>query len=270
MFKYEFYIDAYYNENEYLEIDVYEIVLFEYEGKKIKLQSLNENKKISESEGVRLTCGHFSDIHECIQFAKIVYTNFLIRLNDTDISYIFDKKARGNFMEYCKEDDSNIYKDIVIVDTENKQIRFNANLEVNRCGCTHFKFSELMNVWMDQKLKDSLMINNYRKYLINKRIDSKIDNTLFISSMEVLIEKEERNKAELDVINEVCEFLDKKYEKTKNNNYIQIKTMIQNNRHKSINSKLCELVEQNSNEDEKNDNLKRVKIIAKNKIVIKD
>ena len=41
--------------------------------------------------------------------------------------------------------------------------------------------------------------------------------------------------------------------------------MIQNNRHKSINSKLCELVEQNSNEDEKNDNLKRVKIIAQNR-----
>lgn len=216
MSRYKFFIEAYYsNENDYLEIDEYEKELFQYNGKEIKLKTINPSKKIKDSEGIKIECGYFTNIDECINLAKKVYANFLIRLNNTDISYILDKVSMGNFEKYYTEKDASIYKEIVIVDLDKKENNIYAILARGGCGCTHFYYEKMLDIGIDRKLKDSLMINNYRKFLFNNDISSKIDNTLFATSLEMLLEKEKRSEDEINVIKEVCEFLDARYKETK-------------------------------------------------------
>lgn len=266
MSKYSFFIEAYYsNENDYLEIDEYEKELFQYDGKKIKLKSINPSKKIKDSKGIKIECGYFTNLDECISLAKKVYANFLIRLNNTHISYILDKESKGNFKKYYTDKDASIYKEIVIIDLENKESKIHAFLRRGGCGCTHFYFEKMLDIGVNQKLKDSLMINNYRKFLLSNDINYQIDNTLFVASLEMLLEKEKRNKEEIKVIGEVCEFLDARYKETENESYNEIKKMVHNNQHKSINYKLKEIVGKNSEENEKEENINRINAITKNR-----
>ena len=266
MSKYKFYIEAYYsNENNYLEINEEERNLLTYNGKEIKIKTLDKGKKISEAKGIAIECGIFDEIEECIETAKKVYVNFLIRLNNTDISYLLDKYSKGNFQDYYKEADSYIYKEIVIEDMTKKDDTIYWAVVNGKTGCTHFSFKKILDMSIDQKLKDSLKINNYRKFLKGNNIDSMLDNTLFTSSIEMLLNKEERNQDEINVINEICKYIDMRYETTKNKSYLEIKSMIENNKHKSINAKIREIVENNSTEDEKKENYKRVKQITQSR-----
>ena len=56
----------------------------------------------------------FDNLESCIDLAKKVYANFLLRLNISHISYILDKASKGNFCEYCTDSDANLYKEIII------------------------------------------------------------------------------------------------------------------------------------------------------------
>lgn len=266
MGRYKFFISASYAKpNHYLEIDEYEKNLFQVDGKTVKLLSLEKGKKISESRGVKIECGIFTNINECVKVAKKVYINFLIRLNNTDISYILDKASMGNFTKYCKDDDAEIYREIVIRDIENKDERLYGVLEGVGCGCTHFHFDKLMEIGLDQKLKDSLMINNYRKYLLSSNINFPIDNTLFSASIEMLLEsKEVRNKEEISIINEVCDYMDEKFKETQDKAYKTIKAMIEGNKHKSIGEKIKDLVTRYCKEEQK-ETLSKIKKISENR-----
>ncbi|MBE5805821.1 MAG: hypothetical protein E7313_03810 [Clostridiales bacterium] len=266
MSRYKFFISAYYaKSNNYLAIDEYEKDLFQVDGKTVKLLSLEKGKKISESRGVKIECGIFTNVDECVKIAKKVYINFLIRLNNTDISYILDKASMGNFTQYCKEQDAELYKEIIIQDMEKVDKRLYGIIESAGCGCTHFYFNRLIDMSLDQKLKDSLRVNNYRKYLLSNNIHLPIDNTLFSSSIEMLLDKEERTQEELDIINEVSNYLDEKFKETNNEAYNSIKTMIQNNKHKSINKKIEDLVKKYSTIENEKENITKIKGISKNR-----
>lgn len=267
MGKYKFSIDAFYaTKNNYLEINEYEKELFEIDGRKVMLRSLNKDKKIKDADGIKIECGFFSDIEECVVLAKKIYSNFLIRLNNTDISYILDKSSKGNFKKYYKAKDANVYKEIFIEDLENKNRELYIILENGGCGCTHFYFNKLLDMEIDSKLKDSLAVNNYRKFLIGNDIESKVDNTLFVASIEMLLDnKEKRCKEELDVIDEICEYLSNRYKENNKEEYLKIKEMIQNNKHKTIGNKIQEIIEQNSDEDEGKINVEKMKKISRNR-----
>ncbi len=267
MGKYKFTIEAYYaTDKDYLEIDEYEKELFNYNGRRIMLKAINKGKKIKDADGIEIECGIFSKIEDCIDTAKKVYANFLIRLNNTCISFILDKFSKGNFEKYYQANDANVYKEIIIVDINSIDEKIYSFLKMEGSGCTHFYFDKILDMEMDNKLKDSLVLNNYRKFLINNDIQSKVDNTLIAASIEMLLDhKEERDKEELKVIDEVCKYLESMYEERKNEAYCNIKKMIQNNKHKPIGSKIQKLIEQTSDEKEKKFNIKKMKKITQNR-----
>ena len=266
MAKYKFFIEAYYaDKKDYLEIDEYEKELFKYNGKTVKIKTLNSNKKIKEAQGIELECEYFSDIKECIETAKKAYVNFLISLNNTCISYILDKASMGNFTEYCKDEDAELYSEIVIENIEDKDKGIYGFIESEGTGCTHFYLNEFQDMKIDQKLKDSLMINNYRKSLLLNNIHSLIDNTLVSSSIEMLLDKEDRSKEELDIINEVVNYLDIRYKETENKTYNLIKQTMQNNKHKSIKKRIEDLVKKHSTMDNEKENINIIKKISKNR-----
>ncbi|MBR2247780.1 MAG: hypothetical protein IKG58_03285 [Bacilli bacterium] len=264
MGRYKFTIEAYYTKNNYLEIEEKEKELFEIEGKKIFLKSLNR-KRIKDSEGIEIESEKFDSLDECIALAKKVYSNFLLRLDMTNISYILDKALRGNFCNYCKDSDAEIYKEIIITDELNKDNNIYAIIEGKESGCTHFKFNKLLDVAMDRKIKNSLIINNYRKFLNDKEINSKLDNTLVSAAMEALIDKEERTKEELNVIDELITYLEEKYEKTNLIEYKKIESMIQRNKHKSIRSRKNELIAKYSKQEEINENIRLIDKVSRNR-----
>lgn len=260
---YNFFIEVYFTQNDTIEIKEKEKELFTYENKKIKIVSLDD-KEIYKSKGIRLECGTFDNIQECIDISKKVYINFLIALNNTCISYFLDKELKGNFKKYCTED-SELYKEIIINDLEEKNDNIHIVLERGGGRCTHFRFNKLLDLKMDKKLKDSLKINNYRKYLNNDKMNSYIDNTLYSASLEMLLEKKERDSNEIEIIEEVCRFLDERYYKTKNQSYNSIKTMIMNNKHKSINSQKEYLIKRYTNKEDFKQNINIIKEISKNR-----
>ena len=264
MGRYKFSINAYFTMNNWLEIQEQEKELFEVEGKKIILKSLNE-KAIKDSEGIRVESEAFDNLDDCIRIAKKVYSNFLLRLNLSHISYVLDKSSMGNFCEYYTESDAELYKEIIIIDESKKDNELYGILEVGGSGCTHFKFDKLLDISLDEKIKNSLLINNYRKYLCNKELNSKVENTLISASIEMLIDEVDRPEEELNIIKELTDYLDDKYKETKSINYKNIKDMIENNKHKSIRSLKNELVEKYSTEKTKKDNLKLVDAISKNR-----
>ena len=264
MSRYKFNIEAHFTKNNYLEILEQEKELFEVDGKKVMLKSLNK-QPINKSEGIIIECGMFDNLESCISLAKKVYANFLLRLNLSHISYILDKYSLGNFCKYCTDSDSSIYKEIRIIDTLEKSDGEFAFLESAGSGCTHFKFDKLLDISLDKKIKNSLLINNYRKYLSDKELDSRIDNTLISASIEMLIDETVRNEAELSVIQEVCDYLNEKYKKTKLCEYQAIKQMVENNKHKSIRSLKEELVEKYSPKRDLKENLDLINIISKNR-----
>ena len=141
MSAYNFFIEVYFTQNDTLEIKEKEKELFTYENKKIKIVSLDD-KEIYKSKGIRLECGIFDNIQECIDTSKKVYINFLIALNNTCISYFLDKELKGNFKEYCTED-SELYKEIVINNLEEKNDNIHIVLERGGSVCTHFRFNKL-------------------------------------------------------------------------------------------------------------------------------
>lgn len=235
MGRYKFSIEAYYTKNHFLEIEEQEKELFKVDGKTVILKSLDK-KGIKNSEGIKVECGMFDNLESCIDLAKKVYANFLLRLNISHISYILDKASKGNFCEYCTDYDANIYKEIIIIDTFEKKDGIHVILESIGSGCTHFKFDKLLNISFDKKIKNSLLINNYRKYLSDKELNSRVDNTLISASIEMLIDRTEREEKERNVIEEVCDYLEEKYENTELIEYKNIQQMVKNNKHKSIRS----------------------------------
>lgn len=269
--RFKFRIKVYYENNDYLCIDDEEKILFEVDGYEVKMISLTTNKKISEAEGFSIECDGFDDITQCISLAKKVFTNLLIKLNDSDISYDLYKYYDGNFCDYCKDKDNYLYKEIIIIDKENIPVGLNGYISRNGCGCPHFDFSKLENYGLDLKLKKSLQTNNYRKYLVEASLNSLVDNTLFSASLEQLLEsKKKRSKEELNVINEVIDFLKEQQKNFEKNDiifeaYEKIKTMVSNNKHVSINDIKKELIRKNSSIDEVDENLKRIDEISNNR-----
>lgn len=69
MSRYKFSIEAYFTECNHLEIEDKEKELFEIEGKKILLKSLNE-KNIKESNGIKIVSEYFDKIDDCVRIAK--------------------------------------------------------------------------------------------------------------------------------------------------------------------------------------------------------
>lgn len=264
MGRYKFIIEAYFTKNNFLEIEEQEKKLFEVDGKAVILKSLDK-KEIKNSEGIKIECGMFDDLESCIDLAKKVYANFLLRLNISHISYILDKASKGNFCEYCTDSDANIYKEIIIIDTFEKKDGEYVILESIGSGCTHFKFDKLLNISFDKKIKNSLLINNYRKYLSNKELNSRVDNTLISASIEMLIDRTEREEKEKKVIEEVCDYLEEKYENTGLIEYKNIQQMVKNNKHKSIRSLKKELIEKYSADDDVKENLKLIETISDNR-----
>ena len=108
-----------------------------------------------------------------------MYSNFLLRLNLSHISYVLDKSSMGNFCEYYTEPDAELYKEIIIIDESKKDDELYVILEGGGSGCTHFKFDKLLDISLDEKIKNSLLINNYRKYLCNKELNSKVDESVY-------------------------------------------------------------------------------------------
>ena len=263
MREYKIRIEAYYAENGYLEISEKEMLLFYINNKAVKLLSL-DNKIIAESKGIMVECGTFTDLNECIRIAKKIYCNFLLALNDTSISYVLDKFGKGNFRKYCKDEDIGLYKEIIINDMNSKDKNFYISVEKGPIGCTHFQLNDLEDIGLNYKLKNSLFINNYRKYLKNDKRDTCIDDTLYSASMEVLLDNQKRPKCEIDVINEVAEYLDGRAKETGNVNYNIIKEMVLNNKHKSIRSQKEELIRKyfHNNVEE---NIKIIDKISKNR-----
>jgi len=192
---YKFFISAYFTLDNYLEINESELKLFEYNKKCFYLKSIN-NKPINKSEGIKVESEIYTDINECIKIAKKVYVNFLFRLNLSHISYILDKPCMGNFCDYYKDADAELYKEICIIDCSKKSNKLYGMIGVGENGCTHFKFNELFDFSFDYNIKNSLAINNYRKYLNSKELNSIIDNTLISAEIEMLIEQEDRPKEE--------------------------------------------------------------------------
>lgn len=264
MGKYKFAINAYYADKNYLEIPEKEIELLEVNNKKVLLKSLDK-KMIKDSIGIRIESEVYDELNECINIAKKVYSNFLLNLNASDISYILDKTHEGNFCDYCSDEDANLYKEIIIIDLLEKTDKVTWEVEIGRCGCTHFRFDKLLNVSIDEKIKYSLFLNNYRKYLYNKSINSVIDNTLTSAAIEMLIEETERSEGEINVINEVIAYLNNRYVETNKKEYESIMQMIKNNRHKSINSLKKDLIKRYSKEDKVEKNLKLIKTISNNR-----
>lgn len=266
MKRYSFYVEIYFARNDYLLIDKEEVTLFKINDKIVKLESLELAKKIMDAIGMRLTCGDFDELQECLVLAKKVYVNLLINLNNTDISFIIDKYSLGNFIEFCKDEDSELYKEIVIEDRDNKNCEMHGLLEKGSSGCPHFSFNKLLDLTLDQKLKDSLFINNYRKYLIEDSIcQSYVDNTLFSASLEKLLNNEPRPEEEIKVIDELAEYLSNRFKETCNDSYIIIKEMILNNKHKSINKRKIELIKRFSTASEVSESVRYIKKISNNR-----
>ena len=264
MGRYKFIIEAYYTKNHFLEREEQEKELLEADGKTVILKSLDK-KGIKNSEGIKVECGMFDNLESCIDLAKKVYANFLLRLNISHISYILDKASKGNFCEYCTDTDANIYKEIIIIDTFEKKDGIHVILESIGSGCTHFKFDKLLNISFDKQIKNSLLINNYRKYLSDKELNSRVDNTLISASIEMLIDRTEREEKERNVIEEVCYYLEEKYENTGLIEYKNIQQMVKNNKHKSIRSLKKELIEKYSADDDVKENLKLIETISDNR-----
>ena len=264
MGKYQFAINAYYADIDYLEISEKEIELFEVDKKKIFLKSLNK-EMIKDSNGIRIESEIYDKLDKCISVAKKVYTNFLLRLNASDISFILDKSHEGNFCEYCNDQDAYLYNEIIIIDLQQKKDKVTWTIGRGKCGCTHFKFNKLLNIELDEKIKHSLFLNNYRKYLYNKDINYVIDNTLTSASIEMLLEKTNRPEEEIKVIEEVISFLNQRYEETNKNEYLNISNMVKNNKHKSINSLTKELIEKYSLKENIKKNKKLIDTISNNR-----
>lgn len=264
MGKYQFAIKAYYADNDYLEIPKKEIELFEVDKKKIFLKSIDE-KKIKDSKGIKIESEIYDKLDDCISVAKKVYSNFLLRLNATDISYILDKTHEGNFCEYCSDKNANLYNEIIIIDLTEQKDKVTWTIERGKSGCTHFRFNKLLNVALDEKIKQSLFLNNYRKYLYNKNINYVIDNTLATASIEMLLEKANRSEEEINVIEEVISYLNQKYEETNKVEYLNIMNMVKNNKHKSINSLIKELIEKYSLKENIDKNKKLIDAISDNR-----
>lgn len=264
MERYKFAIEAYFTKDNFLEIEEQEKELFKVEGKSVILKSIGRGA-IKNSEGIKIECGMFNDLGSCIDLAKKVYANFLLRLNISDISYFLDKASRGNFCEYCKDSDANIYKEIIIIDTLKKKDDIYAILECVGHGCTHFKFNKLLNISLDKKIKNSLLINNYRKYLKSKELNSRVDNTLISASIEMLIDKIEREEKEQKVIKEVCDYLEEKYRNTRLIEYKNIKQMVENNKHKSIRSLKKELIKKYSTDDDVKKYIELIETLSTNR-----
>lgn len=265
MGRYSFSIEVFFAQNDFLDIDEEELKLFEVEGKEVILISLEKTKKISDSKGMKVFCGMFEDINKCLEIAKKIYTNLLISLNNSDISYYIDKKHRGNFIKYSSDKDRNLYKEIIINDKLDNSNNMKFVIENIRCGCTHFRFDKLFDLKLDKKLKDSIVINNYRKYLLANDMTAYVDNTLFSAALEMLLDKEEREQDELDIITELGQYLDDRFKDTKNEKYNKIKSIIMSLRYKSINDKKIELIKKHSTIDEVNENVSRIKEISNNR-----
>jgi len=270
--RFKFKIKVYYENNDYLCIDDEEKILFEVDGYEVKMISLTKNKKISESEGFCIECDGFTKLNQCINLAKKVYTNLLIKLNDSDISYDLYKYYEGNFCNYCKDKDNYLYKEIIIIDKENIPSGLKGYIFRSGCGCPHFNFIKLENYGLDQKLKKSLQTNNYRKYLVEASLNTLVDNTLFSASLEQLLDsKKMRSKEEINAIDEVVGFLNEKQNNTNKDDvvtleaYEKIKSMILNNKNASINDLKKELIRKNSSVDEVEENLKRIDEINNNR-----
>ena len=264
MGKYQFAINAYYASDDYLEISERKIELFEVDKKKIFLKSIN-NEIIKESNGIRIESEIYDKLDDCISVAKMVYSNFLLRLNACDISFIIDKSNEGNFCNYCNDKDSKLYKEIIIIDLLNKKDNVIWTIERGKCGCTHFKFNKLLNVAIDEKVKYSLFLNNYRKYLYGKDINFVLDNTLVSASIEMLLEKVDRSDEEKKVIEEVIGYLKQKYKETNKKEYLNILDMVNNNKHKSINNLKKELIEKYSPKEEVDKNITLINNVSNNR-----
>lgn len=249
---YKFCIDMYMPENNFLAYDNKEQKLFDIEGIDIILKS-HGGEMISKSKLVSLNSGLFNDLEKCICIAKKVYANFLLKLSSTGISYIL---FEGNFTEFCKDDDAYLYKEIRIQDAQ-KFEPYGFCYYKTRKGNRDLSLNTLLDVKMDKKLKDSILINNYRKSLLLNDIASIIDNTLLCSSLEMLLDpKELKSKEELEVIEETCDYLNNRYTETKNEAYKKIKECVENLKAKSIKSKAKDLVTKYSSEENRKNNLK--------------
>lgn len=265
MSRYKFIIEAYFTQDNYLEIDAKEKELFEIYGKKVILKSI-DGEIIKQSEGIKIECGMFDNLLDCIKLAKNVYADFIFRLSVSHISYFLDKASKGNFCKYCKDDDASIYKEIIIIDTlDENDGEIYAILRQTRMGCTHFKFDKLLNLSLDEKIKNSILINNYRKYLCRKELNSLVDNTLISSSIEMLINPCERNESEKKVLKEVCNYLEEKFKTTGLVEYKRIEQMVKNNKHKSIRSLKRELIQHYSPTERVEENLELIEKISQNR-----
>lgn len=270
--RFKFKIKVYYENNDFLCIDEDEMILFEVEGYDVKMISLTNNKKISEAEGFYIECDGFDDLNECIKLAKKVYTNLLIKLNDSHISYNLYKYYDGNFCNYCKDKDNYLYKEIIIIDKERDNTGLKFYILGRGCGCPHFNFFKLENYGLDQKLKKSLQTNNYRKYLVKASLNTLVDNTLFSASLEQLLDSnKKRPKEEVEIINEVLKILNEKQKDVRKDDiktfeaYDKIKSMLMNNKHVPINELKKELIRKTSSVDEVDENLKRIDEINNNR-----
>lgn len=81
----------------------------------------------------------------------------------------------------------------------------------------------------------------------------------------MLIDRTEREEKERNVIEEVCYYLEEKYENTGLIEYKNIQQMVKNNKHKSIRSLKKELIEKYSADDDVKENLKLIETISDNR-----
>ena len=122
-----------------------------------------------------------------------------------------------------------------------------------------------MDISLDKKIKNSFLLNNYRKYLCNKELNSKVENTLVCASIEMLIDEVDRPEEELNIIKELSNYLENKYKETNLIEYKNIKDMIERNKHKSIRSLKNELVRKYSTKETKKENIKLMDTISDNR-----